>query len=411
MMKQRRPSRQQDADLLRISSQSSTRPPSRRHGRQSDDDDDDDGGDDDDDDDVLHVGRLTPLHLTLHHASTSSPSSSSSSSLSSRKRKAREDSEDEAEGEGDQDDEGDEGEDEEKVSSKRKASASKSKSQAKAKSKSKSKAKSKAKAKAKKAQSKRGRAKLHEAEEVDQDQEEDQEEEDDQGEGGQRVKTETGRPPVFVFTGASTSDKRKYMAAVTSLGGRVVDEEPIDYTAATHVLAWDLKRSEKVFVGIAGQKALVRTGWVDASAEAGRWLVDRQNEFLWEHQTEGPGLDLAKAVGLWKQRKPFVGWRAFVQVHPKIERTYLQILTHGGAEVVVMKRDGLEELIQNGGCTHAFIEEKTCPLDQATFDALRSSSALIYGHKYLIEHLLANPSAPDRAAFEIAKPSKKKAPS
>ena len=94
---------------------------------------------------------------------------------------------------------------------------------------------------------------------------------------GQPLGTSTVPPPVIQLVGGSEEAGRRVRSAIHTLGAELIEGATFD-SRCTHVVAIELKRSEKALCALAAGCWLVNFSWVDASLDAEGWLPEEPYE-------------------------------------------------------------------------------------------------------------------------------------
>jgi hypothetical protein len=142
---------------------------------------------------------------------------------------------------------------------------------------------------------------------------------------------------VFTLSGVPSSARPQYERQITLLGGSVLSEEPIDYSLVTHIVLEEMRRSEKVLVGMCSGAWLLHKSYLDASVKAGVFL--KEEKFQWVNlspakREEGKLADsMRNAIMHWRtsKQRPYQQWRAaFLDIEPQKEAVFRRLLMFGG---------------------------------------------------------------------------------
>jgi hypothetical protein len=199
----------------------------------------------------------------------------------------------------------------------------------------------------------------------------------------------------IIITGCGRTQKATLTQQIQALGGTVCSDEAA-VAECTHVLAVELKRSEKVFLAILLRKPVVQLSFLEASTSSGRFVS--ATPFLWtswqaKHSTlqvedVEKTTQLSKAIAFWATdahagdptgdmdmddtgptdgvaavnvARPFDGWRVALWADENKEQTFRRVLEVGGAEVTLPNKTSKKFSYRAGHFTHALLE---APLDE-----------------------------------------------
>lgn len=193
----------------------------------------------------------------------------------------------------------------------------------------------------------------------------------------------------FMLSSLPEDLKKYYMHVIQELGGVVHDE--ISYMdTVTHVVAKDLRKSERIFHAIAARKKIFRISFLDQSFKLGHFVEDEEPH-LWSSNPPAslasPGQDadgIANCIRRWQYRgAPFAKQKVFLMLSIDREKKFALMLRNGGASV-----KGSKTKLKNQEFTLAFFEGT--PLTTAQEQAvawMRQRGIPCLGPEFIVSYL------------------------
>jgi len=185
---------------------------------------------------------------------------------------------------------------------------------------------------------------------------------DDKENNKNEVVAKKEKPKVFMASGWSDESVSK---AVEKLGGKVSTLGQYD-SAATHMLAVKVSRSEKMLGSVAAGKWVLHPDYVTSSLAAGRWLAEEQYEWgnpemQYLENSSSTEVKLAKAARKWRVANSdgadagaFSGIQAILHMPLQKKGPFSRLIESGGGTVLDVKAP----YSGPSTATHCFTEPK-----------------------------------------------------
>ncbi|RKP36177.1 hypothetical protein BJ085DRAFT_39125 [Dimargaris cristalligena] len=153
---------------------------------------------------------------------------------------------------------------------------------------------------------------------------------------------------IFQLSSIPPVKRKKIVALLEKLGGRVVDKDGFDPTC-THLIAGYANRSEKLIAAISMGLWVLQPSYLEESAKQGKFLDETPYEWSQNHNIPPDEANLAFAAQQWREhltkssrtthsvRGAFVAWRVLLCASDRKLDCYTRIIQAGGAQVVACK--------------------------------------------------------------------------
>lgn len=192
----------------------------------------------------------------------------------------------------------------------------------------------------------------------------------------------------FMLSSLTPDLKKYYMHIIQELGG-VVHDELTYIESVTHVVAKDLRRSERIFHAVAARKKILRISFLDQSYKSGRFVEEEPH--LWVNDPPpslaSPGQDadgVANIIRMWRTRgPPFAKTKVFLMLKSHREKHFALMLRNGGATV-----SGSRTKLKNQDFTLAFFEgPPSTPAQEQAFAHMRQRGIPCLSPEFIVSYL------------------------